>query len=113
VVKNHGRAKDFGLFDESNGRRRVEQMGGSIIELPELDGVAMARIDRNGQSFWSAVNEASGEHALAPLQRERTRLWLARCYKAFGCVADALGNARDAAAPNAQGEPLVANGSAN
>ncbi len=109
AVKNHGRAKDFSLFDESEGRRRVEQMGGCVIELPELDGAAMARIDRHGVSFWNAVNDAAG--ALAPLQRERARLWLARCFMAFASIADASGNRRDASASSAQVEPFATNGS--
>ena len=113
AVKNHGRAKDFTLFDESDGRRRVEQMGGCIIELPELDGVAMARIDRSGASFWSAVHSAAGEHVLAPLQRERARLWLGRCFKAFGSVVDALAERRAASASNTLAEQSAANGSAN
>jgi hypothetical protein len=95
ALRNHGRAKDFSLFDESDGRRRVEQLGGRIVDLPELDGVAMARIDRKGASFWAAVNDASGDHPLAPLQRQRVRLWLGRCYQVFGSVAEALGLARD------------------
>jgi hypothetical protein len=112
AVKNHGRAKDFTLFDESEGRRRIEQMGGRIIELPELDGVAMARIDRTGASFWSAVHDASGEHALAPLQRERARLWLGRCYDAFGSVADAVGARGDESVSGVRAEPFAANGAA-
>jgi hypothetical protein len=113
VVRNHGRAKDFGLFDESDGRRRVEQMGGRIIDLPELDGVVMARIDRSGSSFWSAVHDAYGAHSLAPLQRERARLWLGRCYATFASVAGALGETRDKAASNVQVAPFLSNGSGN
>jgi hypothetical protein len=110
AVKNHGRGKDFALFDESDGRRRVERMGGRVIDLPELDGAAMARIDRSGASFWSAVHDANSAHALGPLQRERARLWLARCYDAFGSVADALGEARDTTASDARVAPLPVNG---
>ena len=85
-----------------SGRRRVQQMGGCVIDLPELDGAAMSRIDRNGASFWSAIHDAAGAHVLAPLQRERARLWLGRCYKAFGSVADVLGDRRDAGARRAR-----------
>ncbi len=113
AVRNHGRARDFSLFDESDGRRRVEQMGGSVIDVPELDGAAMSRIDRNGASFWSAIHDAAGAHVLAPLQRERARLWLGRCYKAFGSVADAMGERRDASASNPEAQPYAINGSAN
>jgi hypothetical protein len=110
-VKNHGPGKDFTLFDESDGRRGVEQMGGCIIELPELDGVAMARIDRSGASFWSAVHSAAGEHVLPPLQR--ARLWLGRCFQAFGSVVDALAQRRDPSASSTLAEQSAANGSAN
>lgn len=89
AVRNHGRGRDFSLFDESAGRRRVEELGGRVIDLPELDGAAMARIDRTGASFWAAVHEATGDRALPPLARERTRLWLDRCYQAFGSVGEA------------------------
>jgi hypothetical protein len=112
AVKNHGRAKDFTLFDESEGRRRVEQMGGSVIELPELDGAAMARIDRTGASFWGAVNDAAGENALGPLQRERARLWLGRCYQAFGAIASTLGQGRAETNSSVRAEQFAANGGA-
>jgi hypothetical protein len=113
AVKNHGRAKDFSLFDESDGRRRVEHMGGRVIDLPELDGAAMARIDRNGASFWSAIHATAGAQILAPLQRERARLWLGRCYKAFASVAQVTGEPRDASASSPAAEPDALNGSAN
>jgi hypothetical protein len=111
AVKNHGRGKDFGLFDESIARRRVEQMGGCVIELPALDSGAMARIDRSGASFWNAVHDADRAHALAPLQRERARIWLGRCFGIFGSVADTLGQKAGTSASNAQAEQLAANGS--
>lgn len=90
AVKNHGRAKDFSLFDESTGRSRLEQRGGRVLELLELDGATMARIDRVGASFWAAANNADGDKALPPLQRQRTRLWLERCYQAFGAATEGL-----------------------
>jgi hypothetical protein len=113
AVKNQARARDFSLFDESDGRRRLEQMGGRVIDLPELDGAAMSRIDRSGASFWNAIHDAAGAHILAPLQRERARLWLGRCYKAFGAVANVIGERRDASALSPQSAPYAINGSAN
>jgi hypothetical protein len=114
AVKNRGRGKDFTLFDESDARRRVEQMGGSVIELPELDGAAMARIDRSGASLWKAIHDVAGEHALPPLQRERTRIWLGRCYQAFSSVSDGVREQRDETA-SAAPIPVapLSNGSAN
>lgn len=86
AVRNHGRSRDFSLFDESDARRRLEGLGGRIIDLPELDATAMGRVDRAGASFWAAANNAAGDLALAPLQRQRARLWLDRCYRAFDKV---------------------------
>jgi hypothetical protein len=88
AAKNHGRCKDFSLFDESEGRRRVEQRGGRVVDVPELDAAAMARIDRTSASLWSAANTTEGDLALAPMQRQRTKLWLERCYKVFGEAAE-------------------------
>ena len=87
LAKNHGRCKDFSLFDESDARRRLVDLGGRIVDVPELDAAAMARIDRTSVSLWSAVNAADGDHALAPMQRQRTRLWLDRCYESLGAAA--------------------------
>jgi len=87
LAKNHGRCKDFSLFDESDARRRLEVLGGRIVDVPELDAAAMARIDRTCVSLWAAVNGAEGNLALAPMQRQRTRLWLDRCYQSLGAAA--------------------------
>jgi hypothetical protein len=84
AVKNHGRGRDFTLFDESEGRRRLGESGGRVVEIPELDPAAMARIDRTCASFWAAAHSTEGDMALAPMQRQRTRLWLDRCYQALG-----------------------------
>ncbi len=95
VVRNHGRSRDFSLLDESAARREVEQLGGRVIDLPELDAATMVRIDRTGASLWAAANNASGDQALAPLQRQRARLWLDRCYAAV----DGVRSARPEPAP--------------
>jgi hypothetical protein len=85
AVRNHGRCKDFSLFDESEGRRRLQE-GGRVVDVPELDAAAMARIDRTCASFWAAANATEGDLALAPMQRQRTKLWLDRCYQAFDAL---------------------------
>lgn len=84
VVKNQGRGKDFSYFEESAARRRLAARGAHVIELPELDAATMARIDRTRVTLWTAIRQAEGESALAPLQRQRARLWLERCYGALG-----------------------------
>jgi hypothetical protein len=90
VVKNLGRSRDFAHFDDSAARRRVEELGGRIVEVPELDTSVMNRIDRSSTSFWAAAHNAEGEQALAPMQRQRARLWLERSFHAFGSLGDVL-----------------------
>ena len=85
AVRNHGRGRDFSLFDESEGRRHVQERG-RVVDLPELDAAAMSRIDRTCASFWAAVNATEGELALTPMQRQRTKMWLDRCYGALGAL---------------------------
>lgn len=80
VVKNFGRSKDFSQFDDSSAKRRLESLSGLVIELPELDASAMHEIDRRGLSFWAASQLAEGDAALKPLDRQRVKIWLSRCY---------------------------------
>lgn len=80
VVKNHGRSKDFSQFDGSGAQRRLQELSGKTLELPELEASTMNAIDRSGASFWAAIHGTEGETALRPLDRQRARLWLERCY---------------------------------
>jgi hypothetical protein len=86
VVKNHGRGKDFTYLDESESFRGLAARGGRVVDLPELDLPTMTRIDRLNASLWAAVNNAEGDHALTPMQRQRARLWLERCYQSLAPV---------------------------
>jgi hypothetical protein len=79
VVRNFGRSKNFTQFDESEAKRKLDQLGGKVIDLPELDAQAMFKVDRLGSSFWGAIN-GNAEGGLKPLERQRVRLWLERCY---------------------------------
>ena len=90
VVKNFGRSKDFSQFDASEARRLLDGLSGKVLELPELDPAAMYQIDRLGLSFWAAVHVTEGEAALKPLERQRVRLWLERCYSRIDALDGAL-----------------------
>jgi hypothetical protein len=83
AVKNYGRAKDFSQFDESEAGRRLNEIPGRILELPELESATMSRIDRSAVSFWAAIHNPEG-HGLSALQRRRVRTWLDRCYDGLG-----------------------------
>jgi hypothetical protein len=80
VVKNYGRSKDFSQFDESDAKQKLDELSGRVLEVPELDPATMYRIDRFGTSFWAAIHRTDGDTALRPLERQRVKLWLDRCY---------------------------------
>ncbi len=86
VVRNHGRSKDFAQFESSGVQARLESLAGKVLDLPELDSSAMYKIDRWGLSFWAAVHHTGGDFALRPLERERVKLWLARCHAALSLL---------------------------
>jgi len=90
VVKNHGRSKDFSQFEQSEAKRLLAALSGRIVELPELEASTMYAIDRYGSSFWAAINRSDGETALKPLDRQRVRMWLERCYVALDALDVAL-----------------------
>ena len=77
VVKNMGRGKDFSLFDRSPTRTAAERLGAAVVELPELHGLAMQKIDRLDASFWAAVNAPrTGPDALTRMDQQRVKVWL-------------------------------------
>jgi hypothetical protein len=90
VVKNYGRSKDFSQFDESGAKRQLDELGGHVLELPELDAATMYRIDRHGLSFWAAIHRTEGEAALRPLERQRVKLWLERSHAQIDALDGAL-----------------------
>jgi hypothetical protein len=90
VVKNFGRGSDFLAFDQSEARTRLDELGGHIIELPELQAASMFAIDHSAVSFWAAIHTTDGERALRPLDRQRVRIWLERCYAALQLVTPAI-----------------------
>ena len=90
VVKNHARSKDFSQLEASPAFSKLQQLDGKLVDLPELDATAMFKIDASGLSFWAAANSTQGEGVLKPLERERVKLWLAKCYAAFDALGDTV-----------------------
>jgi hypothetical protein len=90
VVRNYGRSKDFTQFDDSAARAALSELSGTVLDLPELDSTTMYRIDRLGSSFWAAIHRQEGTEALKPLERQRAKLWLDRCYAEFDKLAGSL-----------------------
>lgn len=90
VVKNYGRSAEFSQLDESDALRALRDVGGKVIEIPQLDGATMYKLDRFGSSFWAAVNASEGDWALSPMARRRTQHWLERAYAGLEQAGDWL-----------------------
>jgi hypothetical protein len=81
VVKNAGRGKDFSLFDHSPVRAEAERLSSHILELPELHGPVMRKIDRLDASFWAAINNPTLGEGFTRLERQRVKVWQWRMFK--------------------------------
>jgi hypothetical protein len=84
IVKNLGRGKDFSLFERSATRATAEKLGAAILELPELHGPAMQKIDRMDASFWGAIYGSAppvlGTEPFTRMDRQRIKVWLLAAY---------------------------------
>ena len=83
VVQNYGRGNDFGLLLGSQSLSKATAHGARVIALPRLHDASMRKIDAQNTSFWKAVNDREGPHALGLLERQRVKTWLATAYAAF------------------------------
>jgi hypothetical protein len=89
VVKNLGRGKDFALYDRSETRAAAQRLGAAVVELPELHGPAMQKIDRSDASFWAAMNgPAQGPDALTRMDRQRVKVWLHAAFDQLSRLGD-------------------------
>ena len=83
VVQNYGRGSDFGMLLASQSLSKATANGARVIALPRLHEASMRKIDAQNTSFWKAVNDREGSHALGLLERQRVKSWLATVYAAF------------------------------
>ena len=91
IVRNYGRGKDFSLFDKSPVRAKASDLGAHVIDLPELPGGAMQKIDRLDASFWAAVHNASfGADALSRMDRQRIKVWLQASFEQIARLGEAF-----------------------
>jgi len=77
-VRNHGRGRDFTLFDQAKLQNRIEQLGGEVIDLPALHPATMLKIDAHDKSFWGAVHNTnpSAGPCLSLMERQRAKVFL-------------------------------------
>jgi hypothetical protein len=91
LVKNHGRGKDFTLFDRSQLKTLAATREAAVIDLPELHPPAMQKIDRLDASFWAAVNGApNGAESLNRMDRQRIKVWLNAAYDQLAKLGELL-----------------------
>ena len=83
VVQNYGRGSDFGMLLASQSLSKATANGARVITLSRLHEASMRKIDAQNTSFWKAVNDREGPHALGLLERQRVKSWLATAYAAF------------------------------
>lgn len=91
VVRNAGCSSDFSQLDASPALGKLSELGGVVIDLPELDPAIMHKIDGSGWSFWAAAHTEQGPGALRLLERRRVKIWLNRCYDQLALAPNALG----------------------
>lgn len=90
IVKNHGRGRDFSLFDGSPVKSKAASLGATILELPALYAPVMQKIDQYDASFWAAAyNPEFAPQAFSRMDRQRLKVWL----KAASDQIDRLGQA--------------------
>ncbi len=87
VVLNQLRGEDFGIFQQSGERERVQGPNGCVITLKRLHEGAMTKIDAGSTSFWAAKNRsATNVKGLGLLERQRVKLWLRSAYEQIDTV---------------------------
>lgn len=81
IVKNHGRGKDFSYFDSSPTRALAESLNATIIDLGELHGPAMQKIELADASFWAAAhNPMLAAESFTRMERQRIAVWMRGAY---------------------------------
>ena len=62
-----------------------------MLEIPELHGPSMQKIDTLDASFWAAMNVTStGPEALTRMDRQRIKVWLNASFAELAKLGDML-----------------------
>ena len=88
VVKNRGRGKDFSPFEASSARATAHALDVPVIELPELHGPTMRKVDHQNLSFWAAGNNKQA--GLGLMERQRVKVWTRKAYEQFDGAGESL-----------------------
>jgi hypothetical protein len=88
VVKNLGRGKDFSAFEASSAKATADQLGVPVIELPELHGPTMRKVDHANLSFWAAGNNKQA--GLGLMDRQRVKVWTRRAFEQIDTLGETI-----------------------
>jgi hypothetical protein len=88
VVKNKGVASKFDIYDQSNIRREVLNVGGREIIFPALDPSVYQSVDRVSASFSDFAENRNGSSGFT--ERRYCRTWLRDCFSALDQVGSFL-----------------------
>lgn len=88
IVKNHGVAEKFEVYEASNTRQDLLAAGAREITIPALDGTVYQSVDKASVSF-SAFIEGQGTDA-GFTERRYCKTWLRECHAALEEVASRL-----------------------
>lgn len=82
VVRNQLRGSDFSMLDKSGQLERAVSFGARQVDLKQLHGPLVQKIDARNSSFWAAKNAASSANApvLGIMERQRLKLWMNHAY---------------------------------
>ena len=82
VVRNQLRGSDFSMLEKSGELDRAVSLGARVVDLKQLHGPLVQKIDARNSSFWAAKNSASTANAavLGIMERQRLKLWMNHAY---------------------------------
>jgi hypothetical protein len=82
VVRNQLRGTDFSMLEKSGQLERAAALGARVVDLKQLHGPLVQKIDARNSSFWAAKNTtaASTGPVLGIMERQRLKLWMNHAY---------------------------------
>ena len=82
VVRNQLRGNDFSLLDKSGLLDRAAALGAKVVDLKQLHGPLVQKIDARNSSFWAAKNTVPSVEGpvLGIMERQRLKLWMNHAY---------------------------------
>jgi hypothetical protein len=82
VVRNQLRGNDFSLLDKSGLLERAATLGAKVVDLKQLHGPLVQKIDARNSSFWAAKNTVPSVEGpvLGIMERQRLKLWMNHAY---------------------------------